>query len=67
MEEIKNLISTFFETFKRKGLKIDSEKMYVVSMSVCSIDANLDFEVNSRTKEDILKELEGYLYYINNK
>lgn len=63
MEEIKNLISSFFEL--AEGLKIDSEEKYEVIMSVCSIQANLDFELTSRSEMEVKKELTSYIDYLN--
>ena len=62
MKEIRNLIESFFEL--AKGLKIDSEEMYEVIMSVCSIQANLIFEVTSRGENEVKKELTSYIDYI---
>lgn len=63
MEEIRNLIESFFELIK--GMKIDSEEKYEVIMSVCSIQANLDFELTSRSEMEVKKELTSYINYLN--
>jgi len=63
MEEIRNLIESFFELIK--GMKIDSEEKYEVIMSVCSIHANLDFEVTSRSENEVKEEISSYINYFN--
>ena len=63
MEEIKSLISSFFKL--AEDLKIDSEEKYEVIMSVCSIQANLDFELTSRSEMEVKKELTSYIDYLN--
>jgi len=63
MEEIKSLISSFFKL--AEGLKIDSEEKYEIIMSVCSIQANLDFELTSRSEMEVKKELTSYIDYLN--
>lgn len=63
MEELRNLIESFFELIK--GMKIDSEEKYEVIMSVCSIQANLDFEVTSRSENEVKKEISSYINYFN--
>lgn len=63
MEELRNLIDSFFELIK--GMKIDSEEKYEVIMSVCSIQANLDFEVTSRSENEVKKEISSYINYFN--
>ena len=62
MKEIRNLIESFFKL--AEGLKIDSEEKYEVIMSVCSIQANLSFEVTSRGENEVKKELTSYIDYI---
>lgn len=63
MEELRNLIESFFELIK--GVKIDSEEKYEVIMSVCSIQANLNFEVTSRSENEVKEEISSYINYFN--
>ena len=63
MKELINLIDTFFTLIN--GVKIESEESQIVVMCVCSIQANLGYEVTMRGESDVKKELISYINYFN--
>lgn len=63
MTQITNLIDSFFTLIN--GVKIESEELQDVVMSVCSIKANLSFEVAMRGENDVMNELTSYINYLS--
>ena len=67
MEEIRIIIDSFFEKATKvlsKNVGV-SEELSDVIMSVCSIQANLKFELTSRSEKEVKEELTSYIDYLN--
>lgn len=67
MEEIRIIIDSFFEKATKvlsKNVGV-SEELSDVIMSVCSIQANLEFELTSRSEKEVKEELTSYIDYLN--
>ena len=67
MEEIRMIIDSFFEKATKvlsKNVGV-SEELSDVIMSVCSIQANLKFELTSRSEKEVKEELTSYIDYLN--
>ena len=67
MEEIRIIIDSFFEKATKvlsKNVGV-SEELSDVIMSVCSIQANLKFELTSRSEKEVKEELTSYINYLN--
>jgi len=63
MKQITNLIDSFFTLIN--GVKIESEEIQDVVMSVCSIKANLSYEIAMRGENDVMNELTSYINYLS--